>query len=711
MANSGNREKIAVLGSGIAALSAVFEITEQPGWQDKYDITVYQMGWRLGGRGASGRDAEGRIIEHGLHLWFGFYENAFSAMTRCFDRLRELGLFPDSPIRSIQDAFAPQGFYEYDEYVASQWVPWQMGFKVEPGEYPGDGKRLTSIAGAITAVLAQMEAAIRTFIERQDRPAQAGTHGGSLLDKAQGIATALHKALEGARHAADDFLHHVHDHHFSLQQIVEDFMKWFYKELETLEGELSQEMRRLKLLIEIAYYHIKGILADGVLLDPKGFEILNGKEYTQWLKDHGAPDDMLRSALISGVYDCAFCYKDGNPVFENRSVAAGTATYGMMRMFLTYQGAVFFKMNAGMGDVVFAPLYAVLKARGVKFQFFSRVTNLRLTEDKSAIAAIDLAQQVMLKSGEYDPLITVRTADGKLLPAWPNEPLYDQLAHGEQMQQMRDAGINVNLESFWTAWPDAWTRTLTAGADFDKVIMGISLGALPHVCGELIQASSAWQDMIANVPTVWTRQYELWMSKSADDLGTTTTNPLAMSYAEPGDVWTQMSHLLPVEGWQGPHKPQSLYYLGSVMQTPPDSEIPPPTDHNFPLRAEEMAYEPMLAFMQQEAHLIWPKGTLPDAPQSFDPSLLFTAQPAEGWARLAAQNIRANINPAERHPIAAPGTDRYKLAPGDSKFGRLYLAGDYTYVGILSFGCVEGAVISGLQCAQAILGYPLTIHH
>ena len=33
---------------------------EQPGWQDRYEITVYQMGWRLGGKGASGRNAKSR---------------------------------------------------------------------------------------------------------------------------------------------------------------------------------------------------------------------------------------------------------------------------------------------------------------------------------------------------------------------------------------------------------------------------------------------------------------------------------------------------------------------------------------------------------------------------------------------------------------------------------------------------------------------------
>ena len=76
------KEHIIVLGGGIGSLSAVFELTNQKSWQDNYDITVYQMGWRLGGKGASGRDQSDhdRILEHGLHIWFGFYQNAFNMM-------------------------------------------------------------------------------------------------------------------------------------------------------------------------------------------------------------------------------------------------------------------------------------------------------------------------------------------------------------------------------------------------------------------------------------------------------------------------------------------------------------------------------------------------------------------------------------------------------------------------------------------------------
>ena len=82
MTEATKKTKVAVLGGGVSSMTAAFELTDTPALRDKYEVTVYQMGWRLGGKGASGRNAEyfERIEEHGLHIWFGFYENAFQAM-------------------------------------------------------------------------------------------------------------------------------------------------------------------------------------------------------------------------------------------------------------------------------------------------------------------------------------------------------------------------------------------------------------------------------------------------------------------------------------------------------------------------------------------------------------------------------------------------------------------------------------------------------
>jgi uncharacterized protein with NAD-binding domain and iron-sulfur cluster len=79
-----SRRKIAILGGGVASLTTAYELTRTPELAARHEVTVYQMGWRLGGKGASGRNLHEnkgkRIEEHGLHVWLGFYENAFSLM-------------------------------------------------------------------------------------------------------------------------------------------------------------------------------------------------------------------------------------------------------------------------------------------------------------------------------------------------------------------------------------------------------------------------------------------------------------------------------------------------------------------------------------------------------------------------------------------------------------------------------------------------------
>jgi uncharacterized protein with NAD-binding domain and iron-sulfur cluster len=48
-----SKKRIVILGGGPAAMAAAFELTDRPDWQDRYEVTIYQMGWRLGGKCAS----------------------------------------------------------------------------------------------------------------------------------------------------------------------------------------------------------------------------------------------------------------------------------------------------------------------------------------------------------------------------------------------------------------------------------------------------------------------------------------------------------------------------------------------------------------------------------------------------------------------------------------------------------------------------------
>ena len=127
--------KVSIIGGGCVGITTAFELT-RPEHQGQYQVTVYQAGWRLGGKGASGRGASGRIEEYGLQLWMGFYENAFKLLRECYT---ELDRDPKKyPIADWRDAFSPDPFVGVADVCGDgNWRPWTAVFPAGSGE-PGD---------------------------------------------------------------------------------------------------------------------------------------------------------------------------------------------------------------------------------------------------------------------------------------------------------------------------------------------------------------------------------------------------------------------------------------------------------------------------------------------------------------------------------------------------------------------------------------------
>src|SRR2546421_289609 len=90
----------------------------------------------------------------------------------------------------------------------------------------------------------------------------------------------------------------------------------------------------------------------------------------------GSPRGVL--GAHPALYDLGFSYEDGDPARPR--VSAGQALRGLVRAFFTYRGSFFWRMQAGMGDVVFAPFYEALRRRGVRFEFFRRLENVSLVD-------------------------------------------------------------------------------------------------------------------------------------------------------------------------------------------------------------------------------------------------------------------------------------------------------------------------------------------
>ncbi len=297
-----------------------------------------------------------------------------------------------------------------------------------------------------------------------------------------------------------------------------------------------------------------GIMADGLLTRPEGFGAINHLDYRDWLLGHGIDPEALESPILRGMYDLVFGYEDGDPARPRFSAGLGLEL--ATKMLLGYSGALFWKMQAGMGEVIFAPLYEVLRDRGVEFRFFHRVDALRLADDGRSIAAIELGIQAEVADGvdAYDPLIRV-----KGLPCWPDAPLGAQLRSTDPLD-------GVDLESFWSPRRDVGRRTLEAGKDFDAVVFAISLGMVPHVCGELLDASPAWRSMVENVGTVATQALQLWLSEDEHALGWSGPSGVTVSgFVKPFDTWASMSHLVPAEDWPETERPRTIAYFCSAL--------------------------------------------------------------------------------------------------------------------------------------------------
>lgn len=688
-------KRVAVLGGGIGALSAAYKLTQQEGWQDKFEITVHQLGWRLGGKGASARNAgrSDRIEEHGLHVWAGFYENAFRLMNDAYAHRQR----PGSPIQTPQQAFLPQGHVVLAERHGGAWLPWPISFPVQPG-WPGDGS--APPLPNLMWYLAHVVDWLRQSFAALPLPMRLALPALAIPDEVQALAPLPPPA--GAT-AAEQVLHQAHG--ISLFASAGTLplpdagaalgwlLRGFRGQLDALRGHLDwglTELRRLVIVLDLLSSVALAIAEEHVL--DQGFAVLDCYELTELLRKHGAWPETLASPLVVSAYDYVFGYVGGDRA--RPSLSAASAFEGFCRLLFTYKHALFFKMAAGAGEIIFAPLYDVLKARGVRFAFFHRV--LELVPQDGRVEAIRIAVQATPLGPGYDPLIEVGG-----LACWPAEPLYDQLANGAEL---REKGID--LEDDWQDY-SVGEATLRRGADFDAVVLGIPPGALATICAPLAAPGSPWRRMLDNVPTVCTQALQLWSDCALADFGGPFTapppnpdpvGPTLTSFAPAFDTWSDMSHLLGTESW-GAGGPRNIAYFCAVL---PDVPPAPPGSDPQPGAALQVRAN-AVAWLNGEVGALWPKAVGADG---FRWGLLHAASGASGEARLDDQYWRANITGSERYVLSLPGALAARLPPGGSGYANLYLAGDWARVAAVNAGCMEVAVMAGFGAAAALAGVP-----
>jgi uncharacterized protein with NAD-binding domain and iron-sulfur cluster len=446
---------------------------------------------------------------------------------------------------------------------------------------------------------------------------------------------------------------------------------------------------------ELILATLRGAIRFRLAFDPRGLDAIDDYDCREWLRLNGASEAATNGAFIRALYDLAFAYENGDP--ERPAIAAGSALRGAFRAFFTYRGAFFWKMHAGMGDIVFAPLYQVLCRRGVRFEFFHKLTSVGLSppEDPSPhVATLDFDVQARPRAGgEYQPLVPVRG-----LPCWPAQPKFDELEGGAAL-----AASGIDFESQWDE-RRVGRRTLRVGADFDFVVLGVGLGALPYVCGALLERDARFRDMVEHVKSVPTQAFQLWLDRDLAELGWSAPSINLSGFVEPFDTWADMTHLVPREDWAKP--PRTIAYFCSVL---PDAEQPRGAESAsaFVTEASRRVRDHAATFLTRDVGHLWPAAQ--PVGQDFDWNALVVADPsraeASGAARFESQYFTANVRPSDRYSQALPGTTQYRISPLDRSYDNLTLAGDFTSSS-LNMGCVEGAVMSGLLAAHALSGFP-----
>lgn len=704
------RRKIAILGGGVGSLTTAYYLTSKPGWQDEYEVTVYQMGWRLGGKGATGRQGPNqRILEHGLHVWFGWYENAFATLREAY---KELDRAPGQPIATVEEAFTPRGGVQLMEegVGGEQFLPWNIDFPDRPG-IPGESPIDSFGWDVLISALAFLEEFIDEHMELSADADDTGHE--SLLHKladaiessgeaiAEGaLRTALHGALALARlnpPEADEkgraTLEKHHHRHLGLIAKALEFMRgWIWGRVKD-KVDSDADMRRFWIGVDVPMTCLIGAIRDGVFED--GLSAIDEWDFVEWLDRNGISEVVRYSAPIRALYDCFFGFRDGRcePTPENLCIAAGAGLGCALRIGLTYHGTVLYLMNAGMGEVIVAPIYQVLERRGVNFEFFNRVTAIEADESGKGLERVRIALQATPKNGNYDPLISVNG-----LPCWPNEPDYDQLEEGEELRKGK-----VNLESRWADWQDPGERVLEAGQDFDQLVLGISLAGLGELCGDLRNKNDHWHLMLDKIPSMQTFGVQLWLDKTLPEMG--WKGPLRSAVAAPEvlDVWADMSHTIQRENYDFREMPRGIIYLCGPLAG--DMLKRPPSDHGVPAEAWDEVFKDASKWLSTYPGWIWPGSGKNAGDKALDLGNLFAPGAENDEDRLQAQFFRANIDPTERYVLSPPKWNKLRLPPGASGFDRLFLAGDWTRTAV-NAGCVEAATMSGMECSRALCGYP-----
>jgi uncharacterized protein with NAD-binding domain and iron-sulfur cluster len=670
------RTRIAILGGGPAAMATAFELTRTPELRARYDVDLYQIGWRLGGKCASSRNraARGRNEEHGLHVLGGFYHNVFDQLRPLYAEWAEV-----SPATAIpfEQAFRGHNRFTLMQPDGDTWRA--LCVELPPNDLtPGVNPKAVTPAEMLNVIVGWLGIALRRLasgeapalwlraVEGWNAPPPSRRLD-ALADRGESLTSDLAAAHAGQLHLPPlgDLLDRIGAHALDVQAAMQSIG-------EDAPPKGPDWIGVLELIATIT----RGFAVDG--LAERGFDVINDLDAVAWLKRHGGSDRAVTCPLLQAGYHYSFAFEDGD--WRRPNIAAGVGMRGLLRMVFAYHGSVFMHMEGGMGEVVAVPYYEVLRARGVRFHFFHRVEALIPGPD-GRLAEVRVRVQANPEGGSdgYLPLIDHRPGDGaRPRRAWPEAPLFDQLSDADAASAAGDLEKWIDSAGFGAL------KSLLVDEHFDICVAAMSIGTLRETATPLAQASPDWKDMLDSAGVTPTIAAQIWRQEPSDTFHGVREDGLMTGYNGPHDTWGDMSFLTVLEQVDAAGaRPASLSYLCGP--------IPPGVGAD---RIGRPGRETQSWLAENAAHIF--------------PGL----DDGDGCYRLAGEierYARINDDPIDLYVRSPSGSIHKRIRPEGSGFPNLFLAGDWTRNNF-DCGAVETAVLSAKLCARAICGEPAVIY-
>lgn len=699
MSSVTQRRRIVILGGGPAGLSAALSLTDpalHPNWQDEYEVTVVQMGWRAGGKGATGRsgtpvfeDGEwringpARIEEHGIHLFGNMYVNALRTLDTC---LGELNRTTDEPMNTVENNLAGSNYIQLADYFGGRW-------HLTPQHLPHNDLKPWGTAdypGPLVLIGELLRLAIQLLEEALGHSGDGNAHHHLLAERLL-MMRELHRLHHENPSMPDPVVHAKALHEMGAAAgFVHDMM---HESLDEHVALLRSVYCQLELYATVA----RGVVADDIFR--RGIDSVDGENFMDWCRRHGMSETAVNSSPVQMPAEMCFQFPNGDTTNDPRFSAAGFLWFTLRQILACGQATYWF--SRGTGDTVIAPFYRVAAQRGVKFQFFRKIEQLELSVEGDSVAAIHLGVQATTIDGApYEPLVKV--GDGTW--AWPNKPIYGQLAQGEALR-----AEGIDLESWWSPWQPVARETLRVGVDFDEIVLAVPLPCLPLIAPEMV-AAAPWSGSVRELGGLATLAAQIWTNRTSEELGLPTmaaTDRVCGGAAVPPLGFADMTDVLRAEQWQGlgDDAPKAVYYFCGPLQH--EGEWPPFDAHDTPDLETQRARATLVQWLRTATSVFPDAGTMPVAPQSFDFSALWCppGRVVSGEERVDHQYWRANIDPNERYVPSPPGSVGARPKAWESGFTNVALASDWIFTGI-NIGSFEGAVMSGLLASYALTGSP-----